>query len=87
MRLRTDVVLRRVADTWLVVPLISAADITGIMTLNDTGAFLWMQLESGATAQAMALALSARYGLAADQALADTQDFLNMLTERGYALS
>lgn len=86
MKLRADVMLRRVADSWLVIPLVSAKDLTGVMELNDSGSFIWQQLESGANEQDVAQALSARYGLSAEEALADTRDFLQILTGQGYAL-
>ena len=42
--------LRNVADNYVVVPMgKEAADFNGMITLNETGAFMWKCLEKGCT--------------------------------------
>ena len=42
MKLKEDFLLRQVADTWVVMPIgQEMLDFNGMLTLNETGAFLW----------------------------------------------
>lgn len=80
MRRRKDYLLRRVADTIAVVPLGRAAlDFNGMLTVNETGAYLWELLETEQTVESLTDALCARYEVRRDQAAADTEIFLKKL--------
>ena len=49
MKIKENLVLRQVADTWTVLPLgKDIINFDGMLTLNDTGAMLWQLLEKGA---------------------------------------
>ena len=53
--------MREVAQSHVVVPTGKAAlDFSGMMTLNETGAFLWRQLEAGTTEPELVAALLRR---------------------------
>ena len=48
MKIKNDFVLRKVADSYVVVPVNSLTlDFNGVMNLNETGAFLFEQLQNG----------------------------------------
>ncbi len=50
MKIKDDFILRKVADTYVVVPVNSMTlDFNGIINLNETGAFLFELLQNGAT--------------------------------------
>lgn len=84
MGLKEDFVLRQVADTWVVLPLgQSSVDFNGMLTLNNSGAMLWRVLEQGGGRDAMADALTAQYPVERDQALADVDEFLEVLRRAG----
>lgn len=84
MKLKEGFVLRQVADTWVVVPVGSAAaEFRGMINLNETGAVLWQALEQGADRAALAAALTAEYDVSGQQALADVDDFLETLARAG----
>ena len=86
MKLKEDFVLRQVADTWVVLPLGAASvDFNGMLTLNETGAFLWQQLQNGAAADALVSALTAEYDVTPAQAAADVQAFCQKLLDVGCA--
>ncbi len=55
----------------------------GIITLNNTGAFLWRLLETNSLPKALADGLMAEYGIDADTAMADVNDFLQKLLDAG----
>lgn len=86
MKLKEDFVLRQVADTWVVLPLGAATvDFNGMLTLNETGAFLWQQLQAGADLDALVRALTSEYDVTAQQAQADAEAFCRKLLEVGCA--
>ena len=79
-----NVVSRVVADEAIVVPIRrGAADMDSIYTFNDSGSLLWSLIEQGRTAGDLAAHLQAEYGITAEQATADTEKFVNELSEAG----
>ena len=49
MKIKDDFILRKVADSYVVVPVNSMTfDFNGIINLNETGAFLFELLQKGA---------------------------------------
>ena len=77
-------VLRQVADTWVVMPLGQVSlDFNGMLTLNETGAFLWQNLEKGADVQGLTDALTAEYDVPAETAREDVEAFLAKLKQVG----
>ena len=49
MKIKDNFLLRKVADSYVVVPVGKLTlDFNGIITLNETGAFLFEQLQKGA---------------------------------------
>lgn len=84
MKLKKDFVLRQVADTWVVLPLAEqTVNFTGMITMNDSGAMLWQQLEQGADRQGLINALTAEYEVSEEVASADVDAFLNKLNSVG----
>lgn len=84
MKLKQDLALRQVADTWVVLPLGSAiADFNGMLTLNEAGAILWKALEQGGSREKLADALTSEYIVDRATALADVDEFLAKLKNAG----
>lgn len=84
MKINENFVLRQVVDTYVVLPIGKATvDFNGMVTLNETGAFLWKQLEQGATRETLADALTGEYDVSRDEALADIDAFLTSLESVG----
>lgn len=76
--------LRNVAGSWVVVPVGAAAEkFPGMLTLNESGSFLWELLETEQTIQSLVAALTQRYEVTADRAEADVEKFLKPLLELG----
>ncbi len=47
MKLKDGFILRNIADSWIVAPLGErVVEFNGLLSLNETGAFLWKQLEN-----------------------------------------
>ncbi len=84
MKIKDDFVLRRVANTWTVLPLSAEVlNFDGMLTLNESGAMLWNVLIKGADFDMLVDALLNEYDVTREQALADAEEFLNMLKSVG----
>ena len=84
MKINEDFVLRQVADTYVVLPIGHATvDFNGMVTLNESGAFLWRQMEQRITREALAQALTGEYDVSLEEALADVDAFLATLEPVG----
>ena len=84
MKLNPEFVLRQVADTWVVLPVgKTSVSFNGMLTLNESGAFLWKTLEQGGGAEELADALCAEYEVERAIALADAKEFLDKLEKAG----
>ena len=58
MKIKRGFLLRTIGGSNVVVPVGSrSVDFNGMMTLNETGAFLWKQLENGAEEEELVQAL------------------------------
>ena len=84
MKLNANFLLREVAGTWMVLPLLQdTLDFNGMIRLNGSGAVLWKCLEQGGDRQALNEALTSRYKVSFEQASGDVEEFLEMLKKIG----
>ncbi len=80
MRIKLGYLLREVAGSHVVVPTGKAIlDFTGVITLNETGAFLWKLLAVGTNDQYLLGALLEEYDTTEERAKADIDSFLSKL--------
>ena len=84
MKLKSGFLLREVAGQKVVLPTDGALDLNMMITLNDTGAFLWEKLQSPITEEALVDALCAEYEIDRAVALTDVQKFLSIAREQGF---
>lgn len=84
MKRSEEFLLRPVAGKQVVVPVGKAASrFVGMLTLNDSGVFLWQLLEQEQTVQTMTQALCSRYEVTEQTAQADVEAFLEKLRSVG----
>ncbi len=80
MKTKEGYLLREVAGNHVVVPTGRATlDFNGVITLNDTGSFLWKLLNTEKTEQELLLALLEQYEVDEAAAKADLSAFLEKL--------
>ena len=80
MKIKDGFILREVAGNFVVVAVGSAVkDFRAIITLNETGAFLWKTLEKGATEEELLTALLSEYEVSEQVAKSDIKAFINKL--------
>lgn len=86
MKLKENFLLRQVVDTWVVMPFgQEMLDFNGMLTLNETGAFLWQKLQEGADLEGLVTALTAEYNVSAEIARTDAEEFCKKLLTAGCA--
>lgn len=84
MKLKDGFVLRTVAGDTIVVPTGSALDLNMMITLNDTGKFLWEKLEKGAETENLVAALLEEYDVDETTAKAHVAAFVEKLNDHGF---
>lgn len=80
MKIKEGFVLREVADNYVVVPTGKASiNFNGMITLNETGAFLWKQLINVTTIETLVESLVREYEVNKITAHQDVLRFINLL--------
>ena len=82
MKIKNNFLLRNVADSYVVVPVGKMSlDFNGIITLNETGAFLFELLQKGCEREDLIAKLLDEYEVSAEKASADVDKFLEKVKE------
>ena len=84
MKIKQGYILREVAGNYIVVAVGEAVkNFNGIINLNETGAFLWKQLQDGATEEQLKKDMLEEYDVQEDVAQNDIKAFIDKLNEKG----
>ena len=84
MKIKSNFILRPVADTWVLMSLFDATvDFNGMLSLNDSGSMLWKALEKGADKDMLVKELTDNYDVTPEQASADVGEFIQKLSNAG----
>ena len=82
MRIADGFVLKTIADSYVVVPVgENLVDFSAMITINETGAFIWQQLEKGCEVNEIVSAMCAEFEIDADTAREDCLEFIKVLEE------
>lgn len=84
MKLKSGFILREVAGDIVVIPSGETLDLNMMITLNETGAFLWKLLEKGAKETELIDALLDEYDVTVDVARECVKEFGEKLNENGF---
>ena len=77
MKIKEDFILRKVADSYVVVPVNKMTlDFNGIINLNETGAFLFELLQKGAERDELVDKMLEEYDVDREKAEADIDVFI-----------
>ena len=80
LKLDKEYVLRQIGDDYVIVPVGKAAlDFNGMITVNETGAFLWEQLVKGTSKEGLLQTLMETYEVTQEEAERDIDEFLDVL--------
>ena len=81
MKIKDGFILRQVADTYIVVAVGEEAKKANVMvTLNETGGFLWEKLTDGATQDELVKAILDTYEIDEETARADVNAFIEKVS-------
>ena len=84
MRIKDGFMLRNVADMNIVVPVSqNALDFKSMLSLNETGAFLWQLLKQDIPEEELVQKLMDEYEVDEDNAERDIREFLDEIRETG----
>ncbi len=80
MKVNHEFLLKEIAGSFVVIPVSSVlVNFDGMITLNETGVFLWRLLEEGSTFEDLLSALKAEYEVDEETAREDLTAFLDQL--------
>ena len=82
MKIEKEYILREIAGDYIIVPVGKAAlEVNGMITVNETGAFLWKQLTKDTTKEELVHAMLEEYEVSEDEARIDIEEFLHLLQQ------
>ena len=84
MKLKDGFLLRSVAGQTVVLPVGGELDLNMMITLNDTGAFLWQRLENETDEAALVAALLGEYDVDEATAQRCVAAFVKKLEDNGF---
>jgi sensor domain CHASE-containing protein len=84
MKRNEEVIMQEVAGERLLVPIgAQVVDLNGLITLNETGAYLWDMLAEEHSPEDLAQALAERFDVDAATARLDVLSFVDEITRLG----
>ena len=85
MKLREGFMLKKILDDYIVVPTgNNIVDFAVAVSLNETGAFLWHQLEQEKTADELSQALAEEYAVSVQDVAQDVAEFVELLKTHNF---
>lgn len=84
MKLKQGFIMREIAGEIIVVPSGDELNLNMMITLNDTGRFLWQRLDAGTTMEELVHAMLGEYEVDEQTARVGVECFVNKLQERGF---
>jgi hypothetical protein len=85
MKLKDSFILEKIDDSFLVIPTDSTLlDVGAMITLNETSALIWQELEKGSDEKSIAKKLASEYNVDKETAFNDVSEFINILKEKNF---
>jgi len=85
MRIKSGFAVRKIADSYMAIPVgIRTADVSGVIALSETGAFLWKLLDEDLSEEELIGRLTEEYEVSFDTAAADVKAFSLDLLQQGW---
>ena len=79
MKIKDSFVLRNIAGINTVISADPASEFDGMITLNETGVFMWNILKNGATVDKLIDAVISEYEIDKETATTDSNEFISKL--------
>ena len=84
MKLKNGFVIRKIAGRDIVLPCGDDMDLNQMISLNESGMFIWQQLQDDTTEEAVAAALSEHYQISKEDAVLHVSAFIEKLRSYQY---
>ena len=84
LKLKDGFILRQIAGETMVIPSGAELDLNMMITLNETGRFLWERLQNGTTEDALVAALLEEYDVDEATDRAQVVNFVEKLNGNGF---
>ena len=85
MKLKEGFMLKKILYDYIVVPTgNNIVDFAVAVSLNETGAFLWHQLEEEKNVDELASALADEYGVSVQEVTPDVAEFIELLRTHNF---
>jgi hypothetical protein len=82
MKIKDGFILRKIANSDMVIPIgKNIAYFNGVISLNETAAFLWRKLKDGIELDNLVDELTTEYEISRDLAQTDVEQFISELTQ------
>ncbi len=81
MKIKDGYIIKEVAGTNVVISVADNVSFDGILTLNETGSFLWNELSAEKTEEELVSALLKEYNVSSEQAKTDVSAFIKKLKD------
>lgn len=82
MKITKEFILREIMGDYIIVPVgKTSMEIQKLITVNETGAFLWKNMQDEFNEDSLTALLLEEYDVTPEQARADVIDYINMLKE------
>lgn len=86
MRIKEGFLLRQVAGNCVVVPIgEEAVEFNGVITINETGKFIWELMSEGIEKEELLAKFMAEYNVSEEDAKEDIRAFIQTLLDNGIA--
>jgi len=83
MKIQPGFTLKEVADSFVIVPTgANIVDFSAMITINETGAFLWNLLKEDISEVELCDRLCSEYDVDRETALSDVKDFTSVLKDK-----
>lgn len=80
MRIKDGFMLREIAGSWVVIPLCQrVVEFNGMVSLNESGALIWNELEKGADIDDLVKVILSEYDIDEETARADVCEIVELM--------
>ena len=86
LKLKDGFIMREIGGDTMVLPSGEELDLNMMITLNDTGKFLWVRLQEGATMESLIADAVLEYNVGEAEAKLQIEKFVGKLNENGFLI-
>ena len=86
LKLKDGFIMREIGGDTMVLPSGEELDLNMMITLNETGKFLWVRLQEGTTMEALVADVLKEYDATEEEVKVQVERFVGKLNENGFLI-